>query len=408
MDKKPSLIFYCGITMIKPIQEISKIIEEQYNCNIDVVSGDSEWLYEKLKEEQKGDLYLPGSSFFRKKYLSEGLLLKEKYIGFNRAAIFVQKGNPKKISDLTSLLDDNISAILCNPTSGSIGEETKKVLKRFGKKRFFKEAFDKTLKTGNNSKDINSALIDKSVDIAINWRATRYWDENHHFIEDIEIDEKYAPKQRMVINLLKFSKNKKIAKALMRYAVSADGQAILKKYGFYAKLSTELKIKKASVKTILDAQSTIIVITDGDRIVDANKSLLDFFDNFSTLEKFKKEHQCICDFFEIDIPNDDYVIKKDYGGLNWAEYIINNPKRNFRVIMKKNSKLHHFSISAKKEVLNSFTKEVFIVTTLNDITKEIQTQQKLKYLNENLENIVNNKTPIYDVLQILSVTKGQK
>jgi molybdate transport system substrate-binding protein len=68
--------------------------------------------------------------------------------------------------------------------------------------------------------------------MAVNWRATGFWKENSHFIDVIEIDDKYAPKKRLVINLLSFSKNPKIAKDLMDFAASKDGQDIMRKYGF--------------------------------------------------------------------------------------------------------------------------------------------------------------------------------
>ena len=385
LKEKPKLLFYCGITMIKPMREISQIIEEKYDCVIDIISGDSQTLYDRLKREQKGDLYLPGSSSFRKKNLRDGILLDKKYIGFNRAAIFVQHGNPKKIKDLTSLVDENIVTMLCNPKNGSIGAGTKEVLKKFGGKKFFKEAFAKSSKIAKNSKELNDALIDKSVDMVINWRATRYWDENQKYIEDIEIDEEYAPKQRMVINLLKFSKHKKIAKAFMKFAASRDGQAIVKKYGFYPKLSSELKTKDASIRAILNAQSNIIILSDGIRMLDANQKLLDFFGDFKNFNDFKKEHKCICDFFEREIPSDDYIVNKDYDGLNWVEYILKNPKRDFKVIMKKGEKLHHFSISVKEQIFNKLTQDIFMVITLNDITKAVEIQTKLKELNFTLE-----------------------
>ena len=407
--EKPRLIFYCGITMVKPIKEICSIIEERYNCTIDIISGDSQSLYDRLKKEQKGDLYLPGSISFRKKNLQEGILLDGKYIGFNKAAIFVQRGNPKNIKDLNSLLDDNISTMLCDPKAGSIGNATKKVLKRFGGKAFLRSAFEKAIKIGNNSKELNDALIDKKIDMTINWRATRYWDENQDHIEDIEIDSKYAKKQRMVINLLSFSKHKKIAKALMKFSASPEGQMIIKKYGFYVKLSTEIEAKEAFIRTILDAQPNIIIINDRVRMIDANKRLIEFFDEYDSVEDFRKQHKCICDFFEKDVPSDEYVFDRDYDGLNWIEYILQNPQKNFKVIMKKNSTPHHFLVSAKQEIFDQSTKELFVIIALNDITYEVNSQIELKKLNEELKTKERSIKAILDGQEnIVTVTDGAK
>ena len=38
---KPTLLFYCGITMVKPMLEISKIIEKKQNCKIKIIQGGS-------------------------------------------------------------------------------------------------------------------------------------------------------------------------------------------------------------------------------------------------------------------------------------------------------------------------------------------------------------------------------
>ncbi|MEA3498870.1 MAG: HAMP domain-containing sensor histidine kinase [Campylobacterota bacterium] len=147
-----------------------------------------------------------------------------------------------------------------------------------------------------------------------------------------------------------------------------------------------------SIRAILDAQPNIIIVSDGITMVNANHQLIEFFDNFKSFEEFKKEHRCICDFFENNVPDDNYINKQTYGDLSWIEYILKNSDKNFKVIMKKNGLKHHFAIIVNKKIVNKATKEAVIVTTLNDITAEINSQIKLKSLNDNLGLIVANKT----------------
>ncbi|MEA3290075.1 MAG: substrate-binding domain-containing protein [Campylobacterota bacterium] len=231
-ETKPNLLFYCGITMVKPMKEIAKIIEQKHNCKITISQGGSKDLYDSLKFSKIGDLYLPGSDSYRKKYLKDGYLLDSEYIGFNQAAIFVQKGNPKNIKSLDRLLDENIATILCNPKSGSIGKMTQKLLTSYKGEDFYYDAFDYAAQIGTDSRNLNKAISDKSADMTINWRATGYFTENKKYIDIVEIDEKYAPKKKLVLNLLSFSKNKEIAKAFMKFAASKKGQEIMKKHGF--------------------------------------------------------------------------------------------------------------------------------------------------------------------------------
>ncbi|MBD3840612.1 MAG: substrate-binding domain-containing protein [Campylobacterales bacterium] len=231
-QEKPQILFYCGITMVKPMKEMAKIIEDKYNCEVVISQGGSKDLYDSLKLSKKGDLYLPGSDSYRKKYLKDGFLLDAVYIGYNKAAIFVQKGNPKNIKNLDSLLDENIATILCNPKSGSIGKMTETLLKTYKGQEFLDNAYDYAAQIGTDSRNLNKAIADKTADMAINWRATGFFPENKEYITVIEIDEAYAPKKNLVINLLSFSQNKEIAKAFMDFAASPEGAQIMKKYGF--------------------------------------------------------------------------------------------------------------------------------------------------------------------------------
>ncbi len=228
-----SLMITLSYANTKPITQISKIVEEKHNCTIYIKKGGSKNLYDILKSKKVGDLYLPGSNAYRKKNIEDGLLLDSQYIGLNKAAIFVQKGNPKGIKNLNDLLRKDINTILCNPYSGSIGKTTKKLLTTYKGRDFLEDAYDRAADIGTQSKMINNALINKKMDLAINWRATSFWTDNRKYIDIIDIDDKISPKKKLVINLLSFSKNPVIAKDLMKIAASEQGQAIMKKYGFW-------------------------------------------------------------------------------------------------------------------------------------------------------------------------------
>ena len=152
------------------------------------------------------------------------------------------------------------------------------------------------------------------------------------------------------------------------------------------------KRQERSIRAILDAQSNIIIVNDGVNMIDANKQLLVFFNQYGSFNEFKSNHHCVCDFFETTIPNDEYIVNKDYNGITWLDYIISDSEKHFKVIMKKNGLKHHFLIQAAKTILDDKTGESVIIITLNDITQEINSQIKLASMNENLGLIVKNKT----------------
>ena len=146
------------------------------------------------------------------------------------------------------------------------------------------------------------------------------------------------------------------------------------------------------IRAILDNQPNIIVVSDGEHMLDSNKKLLEFFNQYKSIDQFRNEHECICEFFDTKIPSDEYMTKEDKDGLTWSDYILKNPYKNLKVIMKKDGIKHHFSILATRKILNEETQKSVIIISLNDITAEINSQLKLKSLNDNLEFIVANKT----------------
>lgn len=224
------LLVYCGITMIQPMQEIASIIGKEQNAEIKITKGGSGNLLKSIKTNQVGDLFLPGSDSYIKAASEEGLIQTSALVGYNQAAIMVQKGNPKQInSDINNLIRDDLSVVLGSPESGSIGRETKNILTKAG---IYDKAMTNTVSLTTDSKDLTKAIKEEKADLVINWYATSFWEENEPFMDALKIDETYAEKKKLVLGLLKFSKHPDVAQRFIDYAISPEGQAIFKKYGF--------------------------------------------------------------------------------------------------------------------------------------------------------------------------------
>lgn len=85
------------------------------------------------------------------------------------------------------------------------------------------------------------------------------------------------------------------------------------------------------LKTLLNTDRNLIITTEkGKNLISANTAFLDFF-RYESLEAFKKEHACICDFFEKE-PEKDYIGKVEEG-KGWIEYILSYPGKHFKVKM---------------------------------------------------------------------------
>ena len=231
LEKKKELLIYCGITMIKPMADIAGIIEKQENCKIIITKGGSGNLLKSLKINKVGDLYFPGSDSYIKTCLEENLVSDTVFVGYNKAALMVQKGNPKQITaDLDNLTKKDYYVVICNPNTGSIGKETRKILERKG---IFEEVQANASELKTDSKRLFAVLKGKSADIVINWYACSVWEENEPYVDVLNIDEKFAKKKKLVLGLLKTSKYPEIARKFMEYAASDKGRKLFKKYGLY-------------------------------------------------------------------------------------------------------------------------------------------------------------------------------
>lgn len=136
----------------------------------------------------------------------------------------------------------------------------------------------------------------------------------------------------------------------------------------------KIKAQKNKTQLLLDSQLNIIVITDGEEIINSNQQLLNFFPQFKTLKEFKNEYTCVCTRF-VPFENDEsYILEKDYDGLNWAEYILANPQGSFKAAMyNSEDELRHFKLNVSQNNVDSF-----IIVTLTDITHEINLQEESK------------------------------
>lgn len=230
--EKPQLLFYCGITMVKPMQEIALNFEKTHNCKIKIAQGGSQDLYNALKLSKKGDLYLPGSDSYLKNNEHEGFFKERVYVGYNQVAIFVKKGNPKNIKSLDDFTNENFSSVICNPKSGSIGKMTKKIFTKYKGEDFFYDVFDLAVEVGSDSRSLNASLKKPQIDLTLNWKATAYFKKNIKDITVVEVDPQFSPKKKLVLTALSFSKYPSLVKEFLKYADSSEGKSIMKKYDF--------------------------------------------------------------------------------------------------------------------------------------------------------------------------------
>lgn len=231
VGEKRELLIYCGITMIKPMSEIARIVEEEQGCRILITKGGSGNMLQAIEVNGVGDLFLPGSESYIKTCQARGLVKDTVLVGYNKAALMVQKDNPKHISaSLDNLANPKYYVVIGDPNSGSIGRETEKILINRG---LFERVARNARQLTTDSKDLMKVLKDKEADLVVNWYATSTWPENAPYVESMSIPEEYASKKRLVLGLLTTSQHPEIARAFMQTAASPRGREIFRRYGLY-------------------------------------------------------------------------------------------------------------------------------------------------------------------------------
>lgn len=229
-QSRTDMLIYCGITMIRPMTEIARGFERRELVKITLAQGGSEDLYQSLKKSGVGDLYLPGEPTYRSKYLSEGVLGDVVTVGYNQLALVVKKGNPKRVKgEPGELLRSDLTVIIGNAESGSVGKETKDVLEAVG---LYQKVLEAALYLAPDSRVLSNAMKKGEADAILNWRATAYFPDNAAVVDVIDLSPKLAKPQALLLNLLTFSKNKDLAHRFMAYTAGPEGQAVFRKWGF--------------------------------------------------------------------------------------------------------------------------------------------------------------------------------
>lgn len=229
-QSRANMLIYCGITMIRPMTEIARAFEAREAVKIVLAQGGSEDLYQSLRKSRVGDLYLPGEPTYRSKYLDEGLLGDVVTVGYNQLALLVRKGNPKQVKgDPRELLRPDLTVIIGNAESGSVGKETRDVLESVG---LYQKVLDTALYLAPDSRVLNNAMKKNEADAILNWRATAFFPDNAVAVDVVDLNPRLARPQALLLNLLTFSTNKEAAHRFMAFAAGDEGQSIFRKWGF--------------------------------------------------------------------------------------------------------------------------------------------------------------------------------
>jgi PAS domain S-box-containing protein len=139
----------------------------------------------------------------------------------------------------------------------------------------------------------------------------------------------------------------------------------------------KLESEKKLIDSIINSQDAIVIASDGAHMITINQAFKDFYEVNSIKEYEDKYGLCICDSYEENL-NQEYLTKY-MNGVYWVDYVLNNSEKTTKVAIKKDGKLHIFTISLDKFV---FDKQKFVTVVFNDITDLEATKQEIESIHK--------------------------
>jgi len=218
---------FCGVTMRFAMVELTEKFAETHKVTFEISNGGSGDLVRLIQNSKTGDIFFPGAESFIEQLKKTGEVVETAVVGENKAALVVAKGNPRKVQGLKDLANPDLNVILARAASGSIGKESEVILTNAG---ILDDVLDNVLFFTTDSVDLVSAILTGKADVTINWRATAALKENRGHMDIINISE--AKAERLVFGLLKYSKNARLTREFMAFAVSPAGKEIFQRHGF--------------------------------------------------------------------------------------------------------------------------------------------------------------------------------
>lgn len=145
--------------------------------------------------------------------------------------------------------------------------------------------------------------------------------------------------------------------------------------------TNEMDYNDKKLENLFNMQPNLMLMHNGKEITKANKRFMGFFNRFSTFNGFRQKHKCVSELFKsYNAPN--YIQSEMIDGIFWIDYILQNPKRLYKVVIpykdKKIEENHHFIIKLNEMKYAGKVDERLVIVALVDITQDLINYKNLK------------------------------
>lgn len=222
-----SIMLYCAASNRVVVEAIRDMYQSEFGHKVEIQYGASQTLLSAIEVSQTGDLYLPADDSYLKMAAEKELIKTEYPLARMKLVIAVEKGNPKNINSLQSLLSDDIIFVQANPDAAAVGMLTKEILEPTG---FWRKLEQATAGYRTTVTDVANDVTVGAADAAIIYDAVLSAYPNLDGVEVPEFETRHA---EIVVGVLSQAENPIAASHFARYLSAEDrGQELYRKFGF--------------------------------------------------------------------------------------------------------------------------------------------------------------------------------
>jgi molybdate transport system substrate-binding protein len=225
-----TLTAFIGSATKPAMEEINKSFTKKYGVEILAHYGGSGNILSQLRLSGTGDIYLSGSPDFMEKAKKEGVVdpASIRIVAYLIPVINVQKGNPKNITCLQDLKDQNVQLLIANPRVVCVGLYAVEI---FEANNLSSELKPRILSYTESCARTANIIAIGGADAVIGWRVFQYW--NPGKIQSVLLKPEQIPRiSYILMGISLFSKKTNLAAKYLEFVVSPESKQIFKKWGY--------------------------------------------------------------------------------------------------------------------------------------------------------------------------------
>ncbi len=231
LDRKILHVYSSG-AVAPPIKKSAEEFKAEFGKEFEFTVGKAENLISEIAESREGDILTCGAEFILDEAQERGLILGDtrRSVGYRKSAILVPIGNPKKIKSIFDLTQEGVKVGIS--ISGCLLGVWDDITSKAG----LTDQIRRNITDFADGCGAVMALINqKKVDAVFGWDAfKRLWMKT---MEVVELPKELQVYRSTGVAVVKFSKNKEIAKKFVDFLVSESGKRIYTEYGWYHVIS---------------------------------------------------------------------------------------------------------------------------------------------------------------------------